>query len=138
MSAPIAPTASVKERKTSQSASSKIDSIVRQLFVPMLCMPTPDRTSFLAEDNEDQILRQVAQECPSALASESKFMDYMVLLYHKFQRESPGSDNFLQQGLNHVHSSENSIYTTTQVSLNHDCDLTHRSYNQEDTTKYQQ
>ncbi len=78
---------SVKERKVSQSASCKIDSIIRQLFLPMLGMPTPERTSFLAEDAEDQLLRQVAQERPAALSTESDFVDYMVLLYRKFQRE---------------------------------------------------
>jgi hypothetical protein len=75
----------VKERKISQSASCKIDSIVRQLFLPMLGMPTPERTSFLPEDAEDQLMRQVAQERPGALSSESEFVDYMVLLYRKFQ-----------------------------------------------------
>lgn len=78
---------SVKERKVSQSASCKIDSIIRQLFLPMLGMPTPERTSFLAEDAEDQLLRQVAQERPAALSTESDFVDYMVVLYRKFQRE---------------------------------------------------
>ena len=75
---------SVKERKTSQSASSKIDSIVRQLFLPMLCMPAPPQTSFLPEDADDAILRQVAQERPGALASEADFVEYMVGLYRKF------------------------------------------------------
>jgi hypothetical protein len=92
MSAPLIPSTSVKERKVSQSASSKIDSIIRQLFVPMLCMPTPERTSFMAEDTEDQILRQVAQECPTALATESGFVEYMLLLYRKFQRELTASE----------------------------------------------
>ena len=78
----------IKERKTSQSASSKIDSIIKQLFLPMLNMPTPERTSFLPEDSEDQLLRQVAQEKPEALTSETEFVDYMVLLYHKFQQLS--------------------------------------------------
>lgn len=77
----------IKERKISQSASSKIDSIIKQLFLPMLGMPTPERTSFLPEDSEDQLLRQVAQEKPSALASEMDFVDYMVLLYRKFQKD---------------------------------------------------
>ena len=75
---------SVKERKTSQSASSKIDSIVRQLFLPMLCMPAPPQTSFLPEDADDAILRQVAQDRPGALASEADFVEYMVGLYRKF------------------------------------------------------
>jgi hypothetical protein len=77
----------IKERKTSQSASSKIDSIIKQLFLPMLNMPTPERTSFLPEDSEDQLLRQVAQEKPEALTSETEFVDYMVLLYRKFQKD---------------------------------------------------
>ena len=83
MATPASPV--VKERKISQSASSKIDSIIRQLFLPMLGMPTPERTSFLPEDAEDQILRQVAQERPAALSSEADFVDYMVVLYRKFQ-----------------------------------------------------
>jgi hypothetical protein len=74
----------VKERKVCQSASCKIDSIVRQLFLPMLSMPTPESTSFLVEDAEDTIVRQVAQESPSSLASEKDFVDYMVQLYRKF------------------------------------------------------
>ena len=55
---------SVKKRKASQSASSKIDSIVRQLYLPMLCVPAPPQTSFLPEDAAEAILRQVAQERP--------------------------------------------------------------------------
>ena len=78
----------VKERKVSQSASCKIDSIVRQLFLPMLDMPTPDHTSFLPEDAEDQLLRQVAQQRPAALATELDFVNCMVLLYRKFQSGS--------------------------------------------------
>jgi hypothetical protein len=78
----------VKERKVSQSASSKIDCIIKQLFLPMLTMPTPERTSFLPEDAEDQLLRQVAQEKPGALSTESDFVDYMVLLYRKFHKDS--------------------------------------------------
>lgn len=91
MSTPSSPV--VKERKISQSASSKIDSIIKQLFLPMLGMPTPERTSFLPEDAEDQILRQVAQERPAALVSESDFVDYMVVLYRKFQRDQGAADN---------------------------------------------
>lgn len=91
MSTPSSPV--VKERKISQSASSKIDSIIKQLFLPMLGMPTPERTSFLPEDSEDQILRQVAQERPVALVSESDFVDYMVVLYRKFQRDQGAIDN---------------------------------------------
>ena len=88
----------IKERKTSQSASSKIDSIIKQLFLPMLSMPTPERTSFLPEDSEDHLLRQVAQEKPGALASETDFVDYMVLLYRKFQKDRVlgGSSNPVQ------------------------------------------
>ena len=93
MSTPHITSAPVKERKVSQSASCKIDSIVRQLFLPMLGMPTPERTSFLAEDVEDQLLRQVAQERPGVLATEVDFVDYMVVLYRKFQRESSTSDS---------------------------------------------
>jgi hypothetical protein len=88
MSTPHTTPPSVKELKVTQSASSKIDSIVRQLFLPMLCMPTPERTSFLAEDTDDQILHQVAQERPGSLDTESNFVDYIVLIYQKFQRES--------------------------------------------------
>lgn len=91
MSTPSSPV--VKERKVSQSASSKIDSIIRQLFLPMLGMPTPERTSFLPEDAEDQILRQVAQERPAALVSESDFVDYMVVLYRKFQKDQCAVDS---------------------------------------------
>ena len=76
---------SIKERKCSQSASCKIDSIVRQLFMPMLSMPTPSHTSFLAEDSEDSIVRQVSEENPSSMSSEADFVSYMVVLYRKFQ-----------------------------------------------------
>jgi hypothetical protein len=93
MSTPHITSIAVKERKVSQSASCKIDSIVRQLFLPMLGMPTPERTSFLAEDVEDQLLRQVAQEKPEVLATEVDFVDYMVVLYRKFQCESSRSDS---------------------------------------------
>ena len=88
MSATPSSSASVKERKVSQSASCKIDSIIRQLFLPMLSMPTPERTSFLPEDSEDHLLRQVAQERPCALATESDFVDYMVVLYRRYQAQS--------------------------------------------------
>ena len=77
------PSPSVKERKVSQSASCKIDCIVKQLFLPMLGMPTPDRTSFQPDD-DTQVIRQVAEECPGALASEADFVEYMVVLYRKF------------------------------------------------------
>ena len=50
----------------------------------MLCMPAPPQTSFLPEDADDAILRQVAQERPGALASEADFVEYMVGLYRKF------------------------------------------------------
>lgn len=75
----------VKERKVSQSAPSKIDSIVKQLFLPMLVMPTPAHTSFQAEDGEELVLRQVAQDRPGALENEQAFVDYMVVLYRRFQ-----------------------------------------------------
>ena len=75
----------VKERKISQSAPSKIDSIVRQLFVPMLGMPTPAYTSFAPEDFEETLVRQVAQDKPVAMESEAAFIDCMVQLYRKFQ-----------------------------------------------------
>lgn len=88
MSASHIASPAIKERKVSLSASCKIDNIIRQLFLPMLSMPTPERTSFLAEDADDQLLRQVAHEKPGVLASEVAFVDYMVLLYRKFQRES--------------------------------------------------
>ena len=94
----------VKERKISQSASCKIDSIIRQLFLPMLNMPTPERTSFLAEDCEDQLLRQVARDHPSVLATESEFVDYMVLLYKKFQVN-------LGQGFKDLNSDPSSPYS---------------------------
>ena len=74
-----------KERKISQSAPSKIDSIVRQLFIPMLSMPTPSHTSFLVEDCEEALLRQVAQDKPDSLGSEAAFIECMVQLYRKFQ-----------------------------------------------------
>ena len=79
------PSPSVKERKVSQSASCKIDSIIKQLFLPMLGMPTPEKTSFQPDD--DTLIRQVADECPAALASETDFVDYMVRLYRKFQKD---------------------------------------------------
>ena len=92
------PSPCVKERKVSQSASCKIDCIIRQLFLPMLGMPTPDKTSFLAE--EDTLIRQVAEECPAALASEADFVEYMVVLYRKFQKdEGPASLEDLVEGL---------------------------------------
>jgi hypothetical protein len=79
------PSPSVKERKVSQSASCKIDSIIKQLFLPMLGMPTPEKTSFQPDD--DTLIRQVAEECPAALACETDFVDYMVVLYRKFQKD---------------------------------------------------
>lgn len=74
----------VKERKVSQSASSKIDSIVRQLFLPMLTMPTPSHTSFLPESADAQVLRQVAEAHPGAVATEADFVRHMVDLYRRF------------------------------------------------------
>ena len=75
----------VKERKISQSAPSKIDSIVRQLFVPMLSMPTPTHTSFALEDCDETLLRQVALDRPGSMGSEDAFIECMVQLYRKFQ-----------------------------------------------------
>ena len=74
-----------KERKVSQSASSKIDSIVRQLFLPMLGMLTPELTSFQPEDSEEALVRQVAAERPCVMGSEAEFIEYMVQLYRRFQ-----------------------------------------------------
>jgi len=74
----------VKERKVSQSASSKIDSIIRQLFLPMLTMPTPPHTSFLPESSDALLLRQVADDHPEAVATESEFVRHMVDLYRRF------------------------------------------------------
>lgn len=76
-----------KERKVSQSASCKIDNIVKQLFLPMLTMPTPDHTSFQPEDAEEGLIRQVAQERPAVMGSEGTFVDYMVQLYRKFHMQ---------------------------------------------------
>lgn len=76
-----------KERKVSQSASCKIDNIVKQLFLPMLTMPTPSRTSFQPEDAEEGLVRQVAREQPSAMDSEGSFVDYMVQLYRRFHAQ---------------------------------------------------
>ena len=82
--------APVKERKVSQSASSKIDSIIRQLFLPMLSMPLPESTCFtsLEEDAEpeDIIMQQVTKKNPSAMSSEGEFVAYMVKLYQSFQQ----------------------------------------------------
>ena len=89
------PSPSVKERKVSQSASCKIDSIIKQLFLPMLSMPTPEKTSFQPDD--DTLIRQVAEDCPSALASEADFVDYMVVLYRKFN--SCGNNNHAKEDI---------------------------------------
>lgn len=80
-----------KERKVSPSASCKIDAIVKQLFVPMLGMPTPTYTSFQPEDTEDVLVRHVAQEHPNAMSSETSFVDYMVQLYRKFHAQGAAS-----------------------------------------------
>ena len=83
--------APVKERKISQSASSKIDSIIRQLFLPMLSMQLPESTSFTALDEdaeceaEDIILQQVTKKNPTAMNSQGEFVAYMVQLYQRFQ-----------------------------------------------------
>jgi hypothetical protein len=79
-----------KERKVSPSASSKIDGIIKHLFLPMLNMPTPDRTCFQADD--DDVLRQVAEECPAALESEAAFVEHMVALYRRFQSNELAKD----------------------------------------------
>lgn len=76
-----------KERKVSQSASCKIDNIVKQLFLPMLTMPTPDHTSFQPEDAEEGLMRLVAQDRPAVMGNESTFVDYMVQLYRKFHTQ---------------------------------------------------
>ena len=73
-----------KERKVSQSAPSKIDSVVRQLFLPMLTMPTPEYTSFQQDEHEQGLMRQVAQDNPGVLESEEAFVRHMVGLYRKF------------------------------------------------------
>jgi len=89
----------VKERKVLQSASSKIDSIIHQLFIPMLSMPTPCYTSFVPE-SDTSFLRQVADEHPEALESEAEFVQYMVGLYRKFSLEpssQAGSKPCIQQ-----------------------------------------
>ena len=125
MATPSSPV--VKERKISQSASSKIDSIIRQLFLPMLGMPTPERTSFLPEDAEDQILRQVAQERPAALLSESDFVDYMVVLYKKFQKDQcvvgsgPGSG--LGSSSVEIESTETVVSNGESGDSTEECDL---------------
>ncbi len=76
-----------KERKVSPSASCKIDSIVKQLFLPMLGMTTPAYTSFQPEDTEDAIMRQVTQERPGVMKTEDSFVDYMIHLYRKFHQQ---------------------------------------------------
>jgi hypothetical protein len=124
MSTPHITSTAVKERKVSQSASCKIDSIIRQLFLPMLSMPTPERTSFLAEDAEDQLLRQVAQERPGILATETEFVDYMVILYRKFQRESHASDS-VSFGMT---ERKQSVSTADEVAVD-SCDSHYESCN---------
>lgn len=81
-----------KERKVSPSASCKIDCIVKQLFLPMLGMPTPPYTSFQPEDTEEVLVRHVAQEKPAAMSSEGNFVDYMVQLYRKFHSQTAAVD----------------------------------------------
>ena len=75
----------IKERKLSQSASCKIDTVVQQLFLPMLQMTTPSHTSFQPEDSDDALMRQISQEKPEAVKTEEIFVEYMVELYRKFQ-----------------------------------------------------
>ena len=76
--------AAVKERKSSQSASSKIDNIIKQLFLPMLNMSPPSRTSFLPEDTEGRFMRHLGNEHPDIMEKESLFVDHMLTLYRKY------------------------------------------------------
>ena len=80
----------VKERKVSLSASCKIDSIIRQLFLPMLSMQLPESTCFTTSDEdecvESIIMQQVSRKNPTAMNSEGEFVAYMVQLYQRFQQ----------------------------------------------------
>ena len=78
----------VKERKVSPSASCKIENIIKQLFLPMLKMPTPGFTSFQAEDHEDLVIKAISNDKPEAMRTEESFVDYMVTLYRKFNQEN--------------------------------------------------
>jgi hypothetical protein len=106
---------SVKERKVSQSASCKIDCIINQLFLPMLGMSTPDHTSFQPED-DTVIIRQVAEECPAALQSEVEFVQYMVVLYRRFQAQN-GDDCMVKNHHNNNHGdAKNTTSITTSIT----------------------
>lgn len=142
MSTPHATPTAVKERKVSQSASCKIDSVIRQLFLPMLSMPTPERTSFMAEDAEDQLLRQVAQEKPGILATETDFVEFMVILYRKFQRESIGSYS-IRFGINGRKQSAEAAEATTEIATkvcDTECEHFYDSFdsNRNDAIDYQE
>ena len=98
------PPNSVKERKISQSASCKIDSIIRQLFIPMLSMPLPESTWFSSLDApedpasiESLFMQQIAKENPSAVSSEKDFVEYMVQLYQRFQLSEESSQQSQKQ-----------------------------------------
>ena len=78
----------VKERKVSPSASCKIENIIKQLFLPMLNMPTPSFTSFQAEDHEDLVIKAISNYKPEVMRTEDCFIDYMVTLYRKFNQEN--------------------------------------------------
>jgi hypothetical protein len=89
----------VKERKVSQSAPSKIDSIVRQLFLPMLSIPTPEYTSFLLEDSDDLLVYRIARDKPDVVGSEAAFIEYMLGLYQKFQAQVGGAATGASSGV---------------------------------------
>ena len=110
---PPPPSPSVKERKVSQSASCKIDCIIKQLFLPMLNMPTPDRTSFQPDD-DTLVIRQVAEECPEALMSEVEFVQYMVVLYRKFQAQNACED-FKLDSTDHCNTNKNKAKSNNQI-----------------------
>ena len=46
---------------------------------------TQEFTSFVPEDLDDELLRQVAESKPGVLQSEEEFVQYMLALYRKFQ-----------------------------------------------------
>ena len=109
---------SVKERKVSQSASCKIDCIIKQLFLPMLGMPTPDHTSF-QPDNDTLVIRQVAEECPAALQSEVEFVQYMVVLYRRFQAQNGETEenDCMANHHNNNHSDAKNTASITTTSI---------------------
>jgi hypothetical protein len=116
---PPPPSPSVKERKVSQSASCKIDCIIKQLFLPMLGMPTPDRTCFQPDD-DTLVIRQVAEECPAALVSEVEFVQYMVVLYRKFQAQNACED-FKSNVDSNDHCSNHHVNHTIHANKNKAC-----------------